>query len=42
MFSIDSDRKPAGHLAKAAGMRSLIRDFRRAPESKLPAPNSTT
>jgi hypothetical protein len=36
MFSIASDRKAAGHLAKAAGIRSLIRDFRCSPESSPP------
>jgi acetyl esterase/lipase len=32
-----SDRKAAGHIAKAAGARSLVVDFRRAPEHPYPA-----
>jgi len=35
--SAASDRKGAAHLAKAAGVRSLVVDFRRAPEHKHPA-----
>lgn len=35
--SMYSDRKTAGHIAKAAGMRALVLDFRRAPEHKYPA-----
>jgi acetyl esterase/lipase len=35
--SMHSDRKAAGHIAKAAGVRSLVVDFRRAPEHKYPA-----
>jgi monoterpene epsilon-lactone hydrolase len=35
--SMHSDRKPAAHIAKAAGMRSLVIDYRRAPEHKFPA-----
>src|SRR5258707_1216164 len=30
--SMHSDRKLAGHLAKAAGVPALVVDFRRAPE----------
>lgn len=37
VFSMNSDRKAAGHLAKAAGVRVLVVDFRRSPESKFPA-----
>ena len=32
-----SDRKAAGHIAKAAGVRALALDFRRSPEHKFPA-----
>jgi acetyl esterase/lipase len=32
-----SDRKAAGHLAKAAGVRALVLNFRRSPEYKFPA-----
>jgi epsilon-lactone hydrolase len=35
--SMHSDRKAAAHIAKAAGVRSLVLDYRRAPESKFPA-----
>jgi epsilon-lactone hydrolase len=35
--SMHSDRKAAGHIAKAAGARSLVVDFRRAPEHPYPA-----
>ena len=35
--SMYSDRKAAGHIAKAAGARSLVLDFRRSPEHKFPA-----
>jgi epsilon-lactone hydrolase len=37
VFSMHSDRKLAGHLGKAAGVRTLVVDFRRAPENKFPA-----
>jgi acetyl esterase/lipase len=37
VFSMHSDRKLAGHLAKAAGVRVLVVDFRRSPENKFPA-----
>jgi acetyl esterase/lipase len=35
--SMHSDRKAAGHIARAAGARSLVVDFRRAPEHPHPA-----
>ena len=35
--SISSDRKAAGHIAKAAGARSLVVGFRLAPEHPHPA-----
>ncbi len=35
--SMHSDRKAGGHIAKAAGVRSLIVDFRRSPENPYPA-----
>jgi monoterpene epsilon-lactone hydrolase len=35
--SMYSDRKAAGHVAKAAGIRSLVVDFRLAPEHPYPA-----
>src|ERR1700744_2930816 len=35
--SMHCDRKPAAHLAKAAGMRSLVINYRRSPEHKYPA-----
>lgn len=35
--SMHSDRKAAGHIAKAAGVRSLIVDFRHSPENPYPA-----
>ncbi|BBZ43717.1 esterase [Mycobacterium parmense] len=37
LMSMHSDRKAAGHLAKAAGARSLVLNFRRSPEHKYPA-----
>jgi epsilon-lactone hydrolase len=37
VFSMNSDRKAASHLAKAAGIRALVLDFRRSPEHKFPA-----
>lgn len=37
VFSMYSDRKAAGHLAKAAGVRALALDFRRSPENHFPA-----
>jgi monoterpene epsilon-lactone hydrolase len=35
--SMYSDRKAAGHIAKAAGARALVLNYRRAPEHKFPA-----
>src|ERR1700731_5188728 len=35
--SMHSDRKAAAHIAKAAGVRSLVLNYRRAPEHKFPA-----
>lgn len=35
--SMHSDRKAAGHIAKAAGVCSLVVDFRRSPENPYPA-----
>jgi monoterpene epsilon-lactone hydrolase len=35
--SMHSDRKAAAHIAKAAGIRSLVLDYRRSPEHKYPA-----
>jgi monoterpene epsilon-lactone hydrolase len=37
VFSMHSDRKAAGHIARAAGFRALVVDFRRSPENKFPA-----
>ena len=37
LTSMHSDRKAAAHIAKAAGMRSLVLNYRRAPEDKFPA-----
>ena len=37
VLSMHSDRKPAGHLARATGVRALVVDFRRSPEHKFPA-----
>jgi acetyl esterase/lipase len=37
LMSMHSDRKAAGHIAKAAGARSLVLNFRRSPEHKYPA-----
>ena len=36
--SMHSHRKLAGHIAKAAGARALVLDYRRAPENPHPAP----
>jgi acetyl esterase/lipase len=37
LFSIYTDRKAAGHLARAAGVRVLVVDFGLAPEHPFPA-----
>jgi acetyl esterase/lipase len=37
LMSMHSDRKAAAHIAKAAGARSLVLNFRRSPEDKYPA-----
>jgi epsilon-lactone hydrolase len=37
LMSMHSDRKAAAHIAKAAGVRSLVLNFRRSPEHKYPA-----
>jgi epsilon-lactone hydrolase len=35
--SMHSERKAAAHIARAAGARSLVLDYRRSPEHKFPA-----
>jgi monoterpene epsilon-lactone hydrolase len=35
--SMHTERKAAGHLAKAVGTRALVIDYRRSPENKYPA-----
>jgi acetyl esterase/lipase len=35
--SMYSDRKAAGHIAGAAGVRALVLNYRRSPERKFPA-----
>jgi acetyl esterase/lipase len=37
IFSMHVDRKAVGHIAKAAGARALVLDYRRSPENKFPA-----
>lgn len=37
--SMYSDRKAAAHIAKAAGGRALVLNYRRSPEHKFPAQN---
>lgn len=37
LTSMHSERKAAAHIAKAAGIRSLVLNFRRSPEHKFPA-----
>ena len=37
LASMHSDRKAAAHIARAAGARSLVLNFRRSPEHKFPA-----
>ena len=35
--SMHTDRKAVGHIAKAAGVRALVLNYRRSPEHKFPA-----
>jgi epsilon-lactone hydrolase len=37
LTSMHSDRKAAAHIAKAAGVSSLVLNFRRSPEHRYPA-----
>ena len=37
IFSMHLDRKAAGHIAKSAGARALVLDYKRSPEHKFPA-----
>jgi len=37
VFSMYSDRKAVGHIAKAAGVRALVPGYLRSPEHKFPA-----
>ena len=37
VFSMYSDRKAVGHIAKAAGVCALVLHYRRSPEHKFPA-----
>jgi epsilon-lactone hydrolase len=37
VFSMHVDRKAARHIAKAAGVRALLLDYRHSPEHKFPA-----
>lgn len=37
VISMHTDRKAIGHIAKAAGIRALVLNYRRAPEHKFPA-----
>ena len=37
ILSMHLDRKAVGHIAKAAGARALVLDYRRSPEHKFPA-----
>jgi monoterpene epsilon-lactone hydrolase len=37
LASMHSDRKAAAHIAKAAGIRTLVLNYRRSPEHKFPA-----
>jgi acetyl esterase/lipase len=37
VLSMQVDRKAVGHIAKAAGVRALVLDYRRSPEHKFPA-----
>jgi acetyl esterase/lipase len=37
VFSMHTDRKALGHIAKAVGARALVLNYRRSPEDKFPA-----
>jgi epsilon-lactone hydrolase len=37
VFSMHTDRKAAGHIAKAVRSRALVLNYRRSPEHKFPA-----
>src|ERR1700730_7519947 len=37
ILSMHTDRKAIGHVAKAAGVRALVLNYRRSPEHKFPA-----
>jgi acetyl esterase/lipase len=37
VFSMHTDRKAVGHIAKAVGVRALVLNYRRSPEHKFPA-----
>src|ERR1700746_2002144 len=37
VISMHRDQKAIGHIAKAAGIRALLLNYRRAPEHKFPA-----
>jgi acetyl esterase/lipase len=37
VLSMHTDRKAIGHVAKAAGVRALVLNYRRSPEHKFPA-----
>ena len=37
VISMHTDRKAIGHIAKAAGIRALVLNYRRSPEHKFPA-----
>jgi acetyl esterase/lipase len=36
-ISMHTDRKAIGHIAKTAGVRALVLNYRRSPEHKFPA-----
>jgi acetyl esterase/lipase len=37
VFSMHTDRKAVGHIARAVGVRALVLDYRRSPEHEFPA-----
>jgi acetyl esterase/lipase len=37
VFSMHTDRKAVGHIARVVGARALVLDYRRSPEHKFPA-----